>query len=437
MDRQMHFQDYSNFTDSHGQVSQHSPSISSINRPFSSPVVEQEELLQKADPEMDHEMLKKKKGLSSVAVAMVDATLTLEMGHHHCPISSATSVILNPTTHNRSRSLHDFHGHNGGALARHAERFGTMGALNILRESITLLRANSSILMSIMVLLICPVSGLLLSRALLHGELANKLTARLYQAAAAVGLLHYLSLVKSIYESISQVLLSYALAAPILFTIWLLAKASIIYIVSCSYADKIPTLFTSITAGARLWKRIFFTYLWSCLVLLGFVTMAATLFLLIISLLDALHFSADLIFLTELALGLFYSVIFAQIIVVGNLANVVSILEEHYGLSALVRSFHLIKGKIQVALSLFFATTLGTAMVESLYQYRVIGIPPSNYAINTASRLWEGPLLVFMYSFLLLLDGIVGCVFYFTCKSATSAFSGSQYLSIGLDLTDV
>ncbi|KAH7277977.1 hypothetical protein KP509_38G018000 [Ceratopteris richardii] len=319
--------------------------------------------------------------------------------------------------HHGLHHRHHNHYHHHEVLVRSAQKFVTMGALDVLRESITVLRANSSTLMSLMLLLICPVSGLLLSHALLHGKISERVSARLYAAAGSVGLLHYLSLVKSTYTSLLQVLLSYVFAAPVLFTVWLLAKGGIIFVVSGTYANKSVSLYESLTAGVRLWKRIFSTYAWNSLILLGFATITATIFLLVVSVLDRLQFSADLIFLMELALGIFYSVVFAQILVVGSLANVVSALEEHYGLPALSRAFHLIKGKIQVALSLFCGSLLGAYMVETLYGYRVLGIPPSRYAINTASRMWEGPLLIFMYSFLLLLDTIVGCVFYFSCKS--------------------
>eukprot|EP00250_Pteridium_aquilinum_P004342 c14560_g1_i1 orf=255-1445(+) len=396
-------------------------------------MLQQEENLLKGDPHMDLEILQKDKGLSSLAMA--DTTSAVDVGTQHRRMPSPTPDALDSLAH--IRSLEALQDHHDAVLSRHSARFGTMGALDVLRESITVLRANSSTLMSLMFLLICPVSGLFLSRVLLHGDLANKLATRLYAAASSVGLLHYLSLVKSIYKSLSQALLSYILLAPVLFTVWLLAKASIIYIVSCTYADKEVSLFTSITAGVRLWKRVFCTYLWSSIILVGFGAMAVVVFMVIVGLLDALQFSADLIFLTELALGIFYSVIFAQILVVANLANVVSILEENYGCVALARSFHLIKGKIQVALSLFCGTLLGTVMVETLYQYRVIGIPPSNYTINMASRMWEGPLLVFMYSFLLLLDGIMGCVFYFTCKSSTFGFPENQHLMDSKSFADV
>lgn len=362
---------------------------------------------------------------SSGRLAQDDAHMSPQISHQdNTSGHTALAIAVNEGAHHclvpaRIRSLEVLHDCHDAVFARHAERFGSMSALDILRESITILRAKSSTLMSLMLLLICPVSTLLLSRSLLHGGLANKVSAHLYAAAGYMGLLHYLSLVKSIYESLLQVLLLYTFSAPILLTIGLLGKASIIFIVSCSYSDSEVSLFTSISAGAHLWRRVFCTYFWSCLILGGFSALAVAVFLIIISVLDALQFSADLVFLTELALGLFYSVIFAQILVVGNLANVVCVLEEHCGLAALVRSFSLIKGKIQVALSLFCGMLLGTFMVESLYRYRVLGIPPSNYAINTASRMWEGPLLIFMYSFLLLLGGIMDCVFYFTCKSST------------------
>lgn len=317
-----------------------------------------------------------------------------------------------------------------------SSRFSTLGFLDILRESTTLLRSNASLLMSAMALLIAPVSALSLSRPFLHTRLAHLLSNRLLNiASAATGFPE-----PPFFTSISLSFLSFTSCSPAFFTLSLLAKAAVMFTVACTYAGKKPSFPMFSSVASKLWKRLFYTYFWICIVVVASASMGLFLLVLLVSFLDALQFSPDIIFLAELAMGLSYSVILSQMIVIGNLAHVVSILEEHYGLIALLRSLYLIKGRMLVALSLFLATTAGTAMVDSLYQYRVIGTPESTYPVNIASRLWEGPLLVFMYSFLFLFDAIMSCVFYFTCKSTTATVSDKQavweHISIGFDWAD-
>ena len=53
---------------------------------------------------------------------------------------------------------------------------------------------------------------------------------------------------------------------------------------------------------------------------------------------------------------------------------------------------------------------IGTAFVESLYEYRVKSL---NYG-DVYSRMWEGPLLIIMYIFVVLIDAMMSCIFYFT-----------------------
>lgn len=328
------------------------------------------------------------------------------------------------------------------ALAMANNTITPVGLLDIMRESSTLLRSNSSLLMWVMLILICPLSALLLSATLLHSHIAMALSASLHSFAAAAGLLHS-SLFKALYTPLSQTLLSYTLCSPLFFTTWLLAKAFIIFTVSSTYSARKPSLPMFISIAFKLWKRLFYTYVCVSSAFISVFTIASLLLFLITIFLRAIELPADLIFLAEMGLGLSYSVILAHMVIIANLATVVCILEEHMGMSSLIKSLHLIRGRTQVALSLVLATTVCKAMVESLYQYRVIGVPEGSYVINTASRLWEGPLLILMYSFLYLYDAIMSCVFYFTCKSACPGHlspdgnkqAAWQHISIGMEST--
>ncbi|CAN1152706.1 hypothetical protein LINPERHAP2_LOCUS18927 [Linum perenne] len=95
------------------------------------------------------------------------------------------------------------------------------------------------------------------------------------------------------------------------------------------------------------------------------------------------------------------------------IAVVISVLEDVSGPQALLRSSALIRGQTQVGLLIYLGSTIGTAFVEGLFEHRVKTL---SYG-DGSSRLWEGPLLVVMYSFVVLVDMMMSAVFYYSCKS--------------------
>uniref|UniRef100_J3MML5 Uncharacterized protein n=2 Tax=Oryza brachyantha TaxID=4533 RepID=J3MML5_ORYBR len=115
-------------------------------------------------------------------------------------------------------------------------------------------------------------------------------------------------------------------------------------------------------------------------------------------------------FVTVLA----FSVAYAHTIIVCNLGGVISVLEDIAGVNALRRSVQLMRGQTHVGLLIFLGSTIGLAFVEGLFEHRVKTL---SYG-DGSSRLWEGPLLVLMYSFVMLIDSMMSVVFYFTCRSS-------------------
>ena len=66
-------------------------------------------------------------------------------------------------------------------------QFQSMNALDILRETVRILRFNSWAFMAIMVLLICPVSAVFLSNILVDQSIVKSLTTRLLLFAKTSG----------------------------------------------------------------------------------------------------------------------------------------------------------------------------------------------------------------------------------------------------------
>ena len=101
--------------------------------------------------------------------------------------------------------------------------------------------------------------------------------------------------------------------------------------------------------------------------------------------------------------------------IVCNLAGVISVLENRSGVEALLRSMRLMRGQTHAGLMIFLGSTIGLAFVEGLFEHRVKTL---SYG-DGSSRIWEAPLLVLMYSFVVLVDSMMSAVFYFTCRSSS------------------
>ncbi|KAK9268405.1 hypothetical protein L1049_000155 [Liquidambar formosana] len=106
-------------------------------------------------------------------------------------------------------------------------------------------------------------------------------------------------------------------------------------------------------------------------------------------------------------LGIPFCVAFANLMVVGNLAKVLSVLEsESYGFESLMKAKRLMEGRRQAALVMALLSNIGFRLVECLFEFRMC----------KGMSLWEVPMLVSMYSLVLVLDTVMNVVFYYVCK---------------------
>ncbi|CBI22307.3 unnamed protein product, partial [Vitis vinifera] len=232
-----------------------------------------------------------------------------------------------------------------------------MNALQILRETVWILRYNSSGFMLIAALLICPVSALLLSNVLVDQSIVKRLSIRL-----------------------------------------LLFDSSKFYVIV-----------------VKIWRRLVSTYLWVCMLIVSCLTVFLVTLIAVCNVFLIIGFPGDLIVYAAIMVGLIFSVVFAKAIIICNIAIVICVLEEVSGPQALLRSGVLIKGQTQVGLLIFLGSTIGMAFVEGLFEHRVKTL---SYG-DGSSRVWEGPLLVVMYSFVVLIDSMMSAVFYFSCRSSS------------------
>lgn len=290
-------------------------------------------------------------------------------------------------------------------------QFQSMNALEILRESVRILRYNLHGFMIIAVLLICPVSAVLLTNVLVDESIVKRLTVRLLLVAKSSGL-PLRPLVKQSCQHFAGMMVSSASCLPLYITLSLLSKAAVVYSVDCTYSKKKFDVSKFYVIIVQIWRRIVSTYMWVCMLVVGCVTLLCVLLIAVCTAFAVIGLSPDLIVYAAMVLAIFLSVIFANAVVICNIAVVISVLEDVSGPQALLRSSVLIKGQTQVGLFIFLGSTIGMAFIEGLFQHRVKTL---SYG-NGSSRIWEGPLLVIMYSFVVLIDSMMTAVFYFCCR---------------------
>ncbi|KAK4760437.1 hypothetical protein SAY87_005330 [Trapa incisa] len=300
-----------------------------------------------------------------------------------------------------------------------------MGTLEVLRETVRILRYNLSSFMAVAAFLICPICAILLPNLLVDQSLLRRLSDKLMLLAMSGGI-PLMPFVKKSCQKFSETAISAVVCFPLYVTLLLLAKAAVAYSVDCTYLRKKADSSKFFEIALKIWRRVLSTYLWACMVIVGCLIFFLVILIGVSSTFSALGSSDDLQVYMAVFEGLVFSVAFAYAVVICNMAVVISVLEDASGLEALLRSSNLIKGRTQVGLMIFLLSTIGTAFIEGLFEHRVKTL---SYG-DGSSRLWEGPLLVIMYSFLVLIDFMMTAVFYFSCKSCRTEASGGELHSI-------
>ncbi|KAG6410266.1 hypothetical protein SASPL_128319 [Salvia splendens] len=276
-------------------------------------------------------------------------------------------------------------------------------AKSIIRRSIFTFLKNYQHLTSTPTLLLLPFAVLsLLAPALVSSSrllplVHNRLTA-LFLAA---GFPPSSPLLNLLILKLSQTILALLFVSPFSYSSLLLAKAAVI-----------RTLHPNTNT---LFKPLLITQLCNTLLILA---SNATSFFLIAIFFNCLDFSglsspSSSILLSAFGVML-YSIILAHAYIICNLAFVSSAVERRGGFMAIIKVCLVIKGRSATALSLALPINLGLAAIEALFQYRVV--TGYNQGLNQSAILVEGMLIAYLYGLTLILDTVVGYLFWRSCK---------------------
>lgn len=187
----------------------------------------------------------------------------------------------------------------------------------------------------------------------------------------------------------------------------LLSTSAIVYTVACIYTTKDITFQKVMSVVPKVWKRLMITFIWN-FVIIFIYNVAAVLFIVAWLVLTG-SFTIGIII--TLLLLLVYFLGFIYISVVWHLACVVSVLEDVYGMQAMLKSKELIKGKMGVAISVFIAYNLCFFGIEMLYEMYVV------LTDSILLRICFGSACLNLLVILMLFGLVIQTVIYFICKS--------------------
>ncbi|KAL5805064.1 hypothetical protein ACOSQ3_031864 [Xanthoceras sorbifolium] len=191
--------------------------------------------------------------------------------------------------------------------------------------------------------------------------------------------------------------------------LYLLSTAAVVYTIACICTDKQTPFKRVMSVVPKVWKRLLVTFLWSFFIVFVYNVVAIGILVLWVAFL--------LGYVVGIVLGVgilvLYLVGLVYISIVWQLASVVSVLEEKYGLKAMKKSRILIKGKMGVTVAMFVLFGLCFAGIEIVFEKLVV----FEWSTKLAISIPIGILCLVLLMVVILFDLVVETIIYFICKS--------------------
>ncbi|PKU66408.1 uncharacterized protein LOC110115649 [Dendrobium catenatum] len=231
---------------------------------------------------------------------------------------------------------------------------------------------------------------------------------------------------------LSQTIFSFTATLPFTLTLLLLAKASVILIVKeFPYKRFTPPPFSSLL---RLFSFLLPTHLFNSFIILSANAAFFSIIFLVFNVVDALYISSvNVILVLSAGSAILYSIVLANTMVVCNLAIVVAAMESCGGYLPILKACVLIRGREATAITLALPANLAMAAIEALFQYRIMK-PWQNSRSFSVSVIWEAFSITYMHSLLIVIDVIINCMLYKSCRKSSRSSSWESGVHYHLEL---
>ncbi|KAL5714603.1 hypothetical protein ACHQM5_016541 [Ranunculus cassubicifolius] len=290
------------------------------------------------------------------------------------------------------------------------EELQFIGFVGIYKEAYKIISSWRTIFTQITLALVLPLSFIFLA----HIQISEFLFGEIVYNEEA---LDYTRTGSSTYNKISDRLSSEWItfwlfkAAYLLFVLILslLSTSAVVYTIACIYTAKDLTFGKVLSVVPKVWKRLMITFLWNFAILFAYNFVAIFVFLIFLLLLG--NSAAGILLLFFIAVV--YLIGFVYINVIWHLASVISVLEDVYGIQAMIKSKALIQGKMGLASAIYVSVQLSVFVIQGTFEDLVV----HGSSLGTGFRTSYGLFCFFWLVMSILIGLVVQTIVYFICKS--------------------
>ncbi|KAH7447440.1 hypothetical protein KP509_01G107200 [Ceratopteris richardii] len=194
----------------------------------------------------------------------------------------------------------------------------------------------------------------------------------------------------------------------------LLSTAAVVYTVACIYSEKSLSYTKVLSVVPRVWRRLVITFLWVFLLIFAYHAVAILIFHLVFK--NSPNIAIPVLVIIILLLWIFFFGVHVYISCIWHLASVITVLEDSYGIHALMKSIDLIRGSKRAAIQLFILY-LGVGTFISIIFHAFVLYNHGHDGSSLFFRLLYGIMLVILLTFVTLFGMVAQTVFYFACKA--------------------
>ncbi|KAK3032417.1 hypothetical protein RJ639_037144 [Escallonia herrerae] len=193
----------------------------------------------------------------------------------------------------------------------------------------------------------------------------------------------------------------------------LLSTSAVVYTIACIYTGRDVTFNKVMSVVPKVWKRLLVTFL--CTFVGFFAYNAVALLIIILWSITVWDWDSVVAAISFHVILFMYVVGFVYMTIIWQLASVVSVLEDTYGFKAMIKSKDLIKGKMLVALAIFFKLNFSLVAIQIVFGEHVLH--GRWHRESFGSRFGFGILCLLLLFKLILIGLVVQTIIYFVCKS--------------------
>ena len=295
-------------------------------------------------------------------------------------------------------------------MDREQEEMQFLGFFDIYKEASKIILSWRKIFTQITSTLILPLSFIFL----IHMEISNLLFRKILINEIVMdetrrNTPQYNKLDRMISSELITLVLFKIAYFTLLLIFSLLSTSAVVYTIASIYTAKEVTFKRVMSVVPKVWKRLMLTFL--CAFAAFFIYNIVTMLVMFLSIVTIGISSGGVVVLVLITI--LYFIGFVYLTVVWQLASVVTVLEDSWGIRAMAKSKELIKGKMVLSIFVFFTLVASFVSIRVLFKVMVV----DGWRVSSLDKTAYGVLCFLLLSCLFLFGLVLQTVLYFVCKS--------------------